>query len=1059
MNSTNRSSGPVCIQCHTELRIDARFCDSCGAPVRSGTAAEFKQLTVLLADVVHSMDVATALGAERLREILSQMFERWTQIIHRYGGTVDKFTGDGVMALFGAPDALEDHAFRACLAALDIQEATECLAAEIASHDGVALHVRVGVNSGRVVAGDIGSSPNNYTAIGDQVGLAQRMEAAAPPGGVMLSASTARLVEHRVILGQTEMVYVKGAVDPAPARVLLGIGPRPRIGRPESALVGRDLQVAELTAMLDAAIHGVGCIAEVVGVAGIGKSRLIRETAAIAMSRGVEVFATVCEAHAREIPFQAASVLLRAIFRVSGLDEVSARSKVRAALPTEDAEDVLLLDELLGIGHANVELADTDPDARRRRLLRLLTMYTMQRQEPAMYIIEDAQWIDDVSESMLADLIAVVRSTRSLVVITRRREYRGALTAIAGLKSIAIPPLNNQQSCALMTELLGSHDSIAGLAVQIAERAAGNPFFAEEIVQDFAERGVLAGDYGNYICLVDTAEINVPVTVEATISARVDRLSAAAKRTLNAAVVIGSRFELDLLTKVLDNPCLTELVEAGLIERVPASRRDEYVLRYPLIRTVVYESQLQSRRSQLHRQVADALQDGAPSGADEHAALIAMHLEAAHDLRAAFEWHMRAADLLIYRDIRAARGSWQHAYDLADQLPATDTERTQLRILPLTLLCATAWRVGTSLENAGFSELKTLTAVTRDSRSLVTAMSGHLITMTFHTLLSEASRLASDYVDLLESIGDDVLTVALLHGAVFAKWQAGEALEAERLAQRVIDLANGNPTMGNMLVGSPLALATAARGAARSSLGLPGWKSDFDAAIDMAREFDPTSRVLAVMYKALSIGNGLLLPDEAILRDTAEILEVAEHSGDDLTLANARMARGIVLVHLDDPAERQPGFNLLDLVRQAASRQKVTIMAVWFFDILAAREQIRLGYPNDAIAVIRRAVEDEFRSGEMVYLGLATTVLVEALLSRNAPGDLTAALAVADRLAAVPADPGFVLNDIALRRIRALLARARRRRSTWLEYVSGYLAAATTYGFDGHAAAASTMTW
>ncbi|UQB93131.1 ATP-binding protein [Mycobacterium intracellulare] len=1051
------SSGPMCARCHTELRTDARFCDRCGAPVTSVAAAEFKQLTVLLADVVHSMDVATALGAERLREILSELFERWTEIIRRYGGTVDKFTGDGVMALFGAPDALEDHAFRACLTALAIQRATKYVAAEIASRDGVALHVRVGVNSGRVIAGDIGSGPHNYTAIGDQVGLAQRMETAAPPAGVMLSASTARLVEHRVVLGPTEMVLVKGAVDPLPARLLIGIGPRPRIGRPESALVGRDSEVGELTAMLDAAICGSGCIAEVVGVAGIGKSRLVRETARIAMSRGAEVFATVCEAHTREIAFHAASVLLRAIFRVGGLDEVSARAKIRAELPTEEAQDVLLLDDLLGIRGAVDEPTDIDPDARRRRLLRLLTTYTLQRQEPAMYVIEDAQWIDDVSEAILADLIAVLRSTRSLVVITHRREYVGALATIAGLRSISLPPLDNGQSSALMTELLGSHDSTAELAVQIAERAAGNPFFAEEIVQDFAERGVLSGDYGNYVCLVDAAEINVPVTVEATISARIDRLSAPAKRTLNAAAVIGSRFEVDLLEKVLDDPRLAELVDAGLVERVTSTASDEYMLRYPLIRTVVYESQLQSRRSQLHRQVAVALQDRAPSVANEHAALIAMHLEAANDLRGAFEWYMRAAELLIYRDIRAARRSWQHAHELANQLPTTDAERTRLRVLPLTLLCATAWRVGASFEDAAFDELKALTAVTHDSRSLVTAMSGHLIAMTFQTRVPEASRLASDYVNLLESIGDDVLTVALLHGAVFAKWQAGEALEAERLAQRVIDLASGSPAMGNMLVGSPLALAIAARGAARSSLGQPGWKGDFDAAIDMARAFDPTSRVLTVMYKTVSIGNGLLLPDEAILRETAEILELAERSGDDLTLANACMARGIVLVHLDDPAERQRGFNLFNLVRQAASREKVTVMAVWFFDILAAREQIRLGNPDEAIALICRAVEDELRSGEMVYLGLATTVLVEALLSRNAPGDLTAAKAAAARLAAVPTDPGFVLNDIALLRARTLLVRAYGTPSRFVEDVSRYHAAAIAYGFDGHAAAASAM--
>jgi adenylate cyclase len=213
-----------CRSCGSEPRPDARFCDACGSAIAESQHAEYKQVTVLFADVVHSMDIAAAVGSERLREIMTELVNRATVVVQRYSGTVDKFTGDGIMALFGAPVALEDHAFRACLAALDIQKETERLAAEIQRRDGIALRLRVGLNSGQMIAGAIGSGPMRYTAIGEQVGMAQRMESVAPAGGVMLSESTARLVEHATILGEPKPMQIKGTDTPVPARRLLAIG-------------------------------------------------------------------------------------------------------------------------------------------------------------------------------------------------------------------------------------------------------------------------------------------------------------------------------------------------------------------------------------------------------------------------------------------------------------------------------------------------------------------------------------------------------------------------------------------------------------------------------------------------------------------------------------------------------------------------------------------------------------------------------------------------------------------------------------------------------------------
>ena len=255
------------------------------------------------------------------------------------------------------------------------------MAAEVARRDGVALRVRVGLNSGRVIAGEIGSGSLGYAATGETVGFAQRMESVAPPGGVMLSESTARLVEHTVVLAEPEWVRIKGADEPVRARRLLAIGPRDGlVGRAEASLVGRRWEMAALDAMVDRAIGGRGGVVNVVGPPGIGKSRVAREAAALAAGRGVEVFWAFCESHARDIPFHAVTRLLRASTGVADLDGEAARARLRAYVPADaDPQDLLLLDDLLGIADPDVPLPQIDPDARRRRLTALINTASLAR--------------------------------------------------------------------------------------------------------------------------------------------------------------------------------------------------------------------------------------------------------------------------------------------------------------------------------------------------------------------------------------------------------------------------------------------------------------------------------------------------------------------------------------------------------------------------------------------------------------------------------------------------------------------------------------------------------
>ncbi|HXL59322.1 MAG TPA: AAA family ATPase, partial [Mycobacterium sp.] len=936
------------------------------------------------------MEIAAAVGAERLREIMTELVNRCAAVVQRDGGTVDKFTGDGIMAVFGAPVALEDHAVRACLAALGVQEEAKRLAVDIRNRDGVELQLRVGLNSGEVIAGEIGSGPFGYTAVGEQVGMAQRMESVAPPGGVMLSASTARLVEGAASLGEVELVQIKGAEEPVPAHRLLGLGEEHRAsGRAESNLVGRRWEMAAVEGLLDRATDGHGAVVGVVGSPGIGKSRMVREVAAMAAARGVDVFTAFCESHTSQVPFHAVARLLRAVTGIKGLDPQAARTQVRARVPDAEPEDLVLFDDLVGIADPEVEPPKIDPDARRRRLTALVNAASLARQAPAVYVVEDVHWIDEVSESMVADFVAVIPQTPSLVLISYRPEYRGALSRVPGAQSIALGPLSDSETAALVTELLGPDSSVGGLAKMIVERAAGNPFFVEEIVRELAERGVLRGNRSAYESTADAAEVSVPATLQATIAARIDRLDPAAKHTLSAAAVIGSRFSRELLETLGIDPVLGDLVSGEFIDQITFTRQPEYVFHHPLVRTVAYESQLKSDRAELHRRVAGAIQSRDPASADENAALIAEHLEAAGDLHGAYGWHMRAATWATNRDIAAARLSWERATRISDALPADDPNRAAMRIAPRTMLCGIAFRVHVNVAGDRFDELRELCTAAGDKASLAIAMAGLVLDHGFHDRVREASRLASEAMALIESVGDPTLTVGLSWLAIYAKIENTEWWDVLRWSQRVIDLADGDPSKGNIIFGSPLALAFTTRAMARYCLGRPGWRDDQRHGLAMARSADPLSHAVVVTYVYFpGIPLGVVRSDDSVVREIEDALRIAERSGDDLAVAVARITLGIALVHHHTAAERDRGQKLLGEVSEEFRRRRYLLGDLPLAEVYLARENARRGHRDDAIPLMRDAVDHLFRGGQLLGWGTpATGVLVETLLARGTDGD------------------------------------------------------------------------
>jgi adenylate cyclase len=1052
------ATGVACPACRTELRFEAKFCDECGAAVtQAARTAEYKQVTVLFADVVHSMDIAAAVGPERWRELMSDFLDRSSSIVQRYSGTVNQFTGDGIMAVFGAPLSLEDHAVRASLAALDIQQLGRDLAAEFAPRDGVDLQLRVGLNSGQVIAGELGSRSHDYTTIGDQVGMAQRMESVAPSGGVMLSESTARLVGDDAVLGERRLVRIKGADAAVPVFELQSVpGRRPEVNSWTSTFIGREWELSALTAMLDRSVSGHGCVVSVVGPPGIGKSRLVAEVAKLAAHRGIQVASTYCESHTSDVPFRVAVRLLRSVWRVSGLADEVARDVVRSRVPGADAADLLLLLDELGIRDSTDPLPDIAPDARRRRLTALVNASMVAREEPAVFVIEDAHWIDATSESLLSDLLSVVPQASALVLITYRPEYDGALSRNPGAHTVALAPLDNSQMAGLISELLGRHPSVAKLAARVTERASGNPFFAEEIIRDLADRGVLYGERGNRTCTNGAADVEVPATLQAAIAARIDRLGPTAKLTLNAAAVIGLRFDEAHLLAVSDSADLEPLIGAELIDQVMFTPRARYAFRHPLIRTVAYQSQLKSARAELHRRLARSLEGRDPISAEENAALIAEHLEAAGDLGDAFGWHMRAGAWLIFRDIHAARSSWQRARDVAERLDADDPRREAMRIAPRAMLCASAFRAGGAADDEEFTEVCRLAEEAGDKVSLAMATAGHVMMLSLRGRHHESSRQATELVGVLDSIGDVGLSIPMLAQAATAKLANNEVAEALRLSQRALDLAGANPHIADSAVETPLVVAAIVRAAARMCMGVAGWRRDIEQATAMCRELVPIGAPLALVWKyAFCLGAGTLRPDEAILREVDELLDSAEERGDDLSLECARFLRGFVLSQRGG-ADRSRGLSILVKSREVAAQQRSMMIFESLADVEIARDKAGSGDFEGAIVLLNGVVEQGLAAGG-VAASYGLNALVEALLQRGTDADIQAAQIGVDRFAALPVEPGVVWIDISLLRLRALLARAMRDDTGYRDFADRYRTMANELGFEGHIDAAAAM--
>jgi hypothetical protein len=420
---------------------------------------------------------------------------------------------------------------------------------------------------------------------------------------------------------------------------------------------------------------------------------------------------------------------------------------------------------------------------------------------------------------------------------------------------------------------------------------------------------------------------------------------------------------------------------------------------------------------------------------------------------------MRAATWATNRDITAARLSWERAQTIADALPAEDPNRTAMRIAPRTMLCGIAWRVHEHVAGARFDELRELCAAVGDKASLAIGMAGLVMDHAVRDRLREASQLASEAWALIESLGDPTLTVGLSVPPVYAKGESGEFCDVLRWSQTVIDLADGDPSKGNFMIGSPLAIAFTTRAMARYCLGRPGWRDDQRNGLAMARSADPMSyaAVVTYVYNA-GIPFGVLRADDSAVRESEDALRIAERSGDDFAVTLARLTLGVALVQRPTDAERDRGQKLLAEVGDVFLRRGHNLGELPLVNACLARERARRGDRDDAIPLMRAAVDHLFREGRLLAWGVpATGVLVETLLDRGTDGDVAEAQAAIERFAAAPADEGLVTRDIWLLRLRALLARAHGDAAAYTHFRDRYRDMARTLGFEGHIAWAEAM--
>jgi class 3 adenylate cyclase/tetratricopeptide (TPR) repeat protein len=903
----------------------------------SALEGERKQVTVLFADVMESMQLAAQVDAEEWRSVMDRFLSLLCEGVHRFEGTVNKFTGDGIMALFGAPLAHEDHAQRACYAALHLREELARYAGELRRERGLNFSVRIGLNSGEVVVGGVGDDLNlDYTAIGNTVGLASRVEQLAEPGKAYMTAATASLVEGYFGLRELGGFEIKGADEPVRVFELSGVGSaRTRVEavreRGLSRFVGRDQEIGALEAALSRAHEGVGQVIGVVADPGLGKSRLCYEFVERCRARGLEVIEGHGVAHGKRIPLLPVLEMMRAYFGIEDADsDRAARDKIagRLLLLDESFKDLLaVLFDFLGVPDPE-RPAPTNPEARQRQLLAAVRrlVETGGQQNWTVILVEDLHWLDPGSEVFLASLIDGLARTHTLLIANFRPEYQAAWMRRSNYQQMPLAPLGQEAMRELLRDLLGADPSLDGLEELIQARTAGNPFYIEEVVQGLLDGGTLEGGKGDYRLVRSIDEITIPPTVQAVLAARIDRLGERDKAVLQTASVIGHEFSDSVLRRVVDLPepelaeVLRTLTAAEFIYERSLYPEAEYSFKHPLTEEVAYRSQLGPRRVRTHAAVARAIPDAYPDRCDELAALVANHWEQGDEPLEAARWNARAGAWAGQNHPSDALRHWRAVRSLASGLPDSP-ETAGLRFAGcLSILQFGGWRMGMAEHE--------IAEVYADGRAaaeqlgqpqMVAAMEGsYATTRGFLGHPDEAIASSEEVWQIAQECDDkELLTVA----QTSAYWLTlvGRLADASALVEQMIESSQSDPNLGRAIFGfCARAWAAMWHGWVLFYMGrLEESRASFEEAGDLSRAYDDVETLgwTYCSYASLAWFSG---ESGDSLRHAREGAEIAERSGSSISLCLACLSLAFAyLVRAEWDDAQAAAERALEMVREA----------------------------------------------------------------------------------------------------------------------------------------------
>ncbi len=705
-----------CVSCGHQLPPSAKFCPECahptggvaatkpqfGSPVsytpkhlaekilisKSALEGERKHVTVLFADLKSSMELLADRDPEEARKLLDPVLEHMMEAVHRYEGTVNQVMGDGIMALFGAPLAHEDHAVRACYAALRMQEAVTRYAEEARRAHGVNVQIRVGLNSGEVVVRAIGSDLHmDYTAVGQTTHLAARMEQLASPGSILLTPATLELVEGFVAAKPLGPVPVKGLADPVEVYELTGAGQaRTRLQaaalRGLTRFVGRDAEVEHLRRVLGQADAGRGQVVALVGEAGVGKSRLTYEFTHSHRVQDWLILESSSVSYGKATSYLPVIDLLKGYFKIGDRDDHrEMRAKVLGRVLGLDRALEPLLPPLLALLDVPVEdpaWQTLDPPERRQRTLDAVKRLLLRESQgqPLLVVFEDLHWIDGETQALLDNLVESLGSTRLLLLVNYRPEYEhrwGSKTAYSQLRLDSLPA---ESAAELLAALLGPDPGLAPLTQMLVKR--GNPFFLEETVRTLVETGALAGERGAYRLTRPVEVLQIPATVQTILAARIDRLPPEEKRLLQAASVIGKDVPYALLAAIAEQPeealqrGLGHLQESEFLYETRLFPDLEFTFKHALTHDVASAGLLGERRRALHAAVVAAIERLHADRLVEHVERLAHHARQGEVWDKAVRYLRRAGTKLILRSAnREAVTSFEQALDALRRLPET----------------------------------------------------------------------------------------------------------------------------------------------------------------------------------------------------------------------------------------------------------------------------------------------------------------------------------------------------------------------------------------------------